>query len=253
MAVKSLKVLYLGRDENMNKGKLAYGEDGKLATTGFLAFLIQTDDKNILVDAGFNPEGAAYLKSQGRAIFVEPEDYLPARLKEAAGLSMDDIDMVILTHIHRDHTGWLGQFKNAEVIAQKEDYAQSVLEPVTFINPVAPAKPYLERDIKWKLVVGDQVVMPGIALVTTPGHTMGHQAVIVDLPKTGKVMLVGDSVLDLDCLERELIPGVFVDRMQCVLTLRKIKTLAALLNAQVIPTHDWNLYQSKLKNNPTFE
>ena len=122
MAVRSLQVLFLGQDKNIPKAKLAYGvEDGKLITTPFLSFLIRTDDQNILFDAGMHPDNAAHLRSQGREMIVREEDYLPSRLKEVAGLSMDDIDMIVLSHVHRDHTGWLGHFRKAEVIVQTQD------------------------------------------------------------------------------------------------------------------------------------
>lgn len=172
MAVKSLQVLFLGLDANMDKGKLAYGEDGKLVTTTFLSFLIRTDDKNILFDTGMHPDNASYLKSQGRPITVNTEHHLPAKLKEVAGLSMDDIDMVIISHIHRDHAGWLGHFKKAEVIVQKEEYTAAVIEPVQYYNPVYPLKNYADREIKWRFVVGDEILMPGLTLLLTPGHTL---------------------------------------------------------------------------------
>jgi len=251
MTVRSLQVLFLGQDDNISKAKLAYGaEDGKLITTPFLSFLIRTEDKNILFDTGMHPDNAAHLRSQGRAMTVREEDYLPARLTEVAGLSMDDIDMIVLSHVHRDHTGWLGSFPKAEVIVQKEDYAAAVIEPAPYYNPIYPLKKYTERDIKWRLISGDEILMPGLTVLLTPGHTKGHQVLMVDLPRSGTIMLTGDAFLDLECLEKGIIPGVYADRADALNSLKKIKVMAKLRNAKVFPSHDMEFYLKQMKKPP---
>jgi N-acyl homoserine lactone hydrolase len=251
MTVKSLHVLFLGKDANISKSKLAYGvEEGKLTTTPFLSFLIRTESRNILFDAGMHPDCSAHLKSQGRDMTVREEDYLPARLKEVAGLSMGDIDTIILSHVHRDHTGWLGHFPRAEVIVQKADYVGAVIEPAPYYNPITPLKKYAERDIRWRLIVGDHILMPGLTVLLTPGHTMGHQVLMVDLPKSGTIMLTADAFLDLECLEKEIIPGIYADRGEALNSLRKIKVMAQLRNASVFPSHDMNCYLTQMKKPP---
>lgn len=249
MAVKSLQVMFLGQD-SMDKGKLAFRQDGKKIDIPFLSFLIRTDDKNILFDTGMHPDNAAFIAAQGRATSVTPENHLPAKLKEAAGLSMDDIDTVILSHLDRDHAGWIGEFKNAEVIVQKDEYTAAAVEPAPYYNPVTPVKSYAERDVRWKLIIGDEVLMPGLTLFTTPGHTIGHQSLMVDLPQTGTVILTADAFLDLECLEKEIIPGVYTDRMAAYKSLKKIKMMVKLTNALVFPTHDMEYYQNHIKKSP---
>jgi glyoxylase-like metal-dependent hydrolase (beta-lactamase superfamily II) len=239
MAVKSLQVLFLGQDNDMPRRLLAYGAaEGQLVTTCFLSFLIRAEDMNILFDAGMHCEVATHLKSQGRPISVREEDCLPARLKEAAGLTLADIDMVILSHVHRDHTGWLGEFPKAEVVCQKDDYTAAVIEPAPYFNPLTPQKKYSERPIWWRLIDGDQEIVPGLTVFLTPGHTRGHQALLVQLPESGPMLLVGDAVLDLACLEKEIIPGIYDNRIDALRSLRKIKALAKVTGARVIPTHD---------------
>jgi glyoxylase-like metal-dependent hydrolase (beta-lactamase superfamily II) len=251
MGVKSLQVLFLGQDNDMPRRLLAYGApEGQLVTTSFLSFLIRTEDKNILFDAGMHIDVATHMKAQGRPISVRQEDCLPVRLKEAAGLTLADIDMVILSHLHRDHTGWLGEFPKAKVVCQKDDYAAAAIEPAPYCNPLTPQKPYSERAIQWRLIEGDQEILPGLTVFLTPGHSRGHQALLVELPHSNPVFLVGDAVLDLDCLAKEIIPGVYDNRMEALKSLRKIKAIVAVTKAQVLPSHDLGLYTNGMKKPP---
>ena len=250
MAVKSVQVLFLGQDNDMPRRLVAYGApEGQLVTTCFLSFLIRTEDKNILFDAGMHIDVATHMKAQGRPISVREEDCLPARLKEAAGLTLADIDIVILSHLHRDHTGWLGEFPKAEVVCQKDDYAAAVIPPAPYCNPLTPQKEYAERPIKWRLIEGDQEILPGLTVFMTPGHSRGHQALLVQFPKSQPLLLVADAVLDLDCLEKEIIPGVLDNRMEALKSLRKIKALAKAIGARVIPSHDIEGFKN-LKRSP---
>jgi glyoxylase-like metal-dependent hydrolase (beta-lactamase superfamily II) len=249
--VKSLQVLFLGQDSDMPRRLMAYGSpEGQLITTTFLSFLIRTEDKNILFDAGMHYDLALHLKAQGRPISVREEDCLPARLKEVAGLKLADIDMIVLSHVHRDHAGWLGEFPNAEVIVQKDDYTATVIEPAPYNNPIHPQKKYTERDIKWRIIEGDQTLLPGLTVFLTPGHSRGHQALLVELPNSRPIFLVGDAVLNLDCLEKEIIPGAYDDRMEALKSLRKIKVIAGLMKAQVFPSHDLECYTKTMKKPP---
>lgn len=251
MTVRKLHVLFLGRNDNVPKGRLAFGiVTDELITTPFLGFLIQTDDMNILFDTGMHPENAAFCRSNGMEAIVQEEDCLPARLDEVAGIGLEDIDLVIISHLHRDHTGYLGNFPNAEVVVQKDDFAAAVIEPAPYYQPITPLKKYAERDVKWRIIDGDTIIMPGLTVLITPGHTKGHQVLMVDLPESGTIMLTGDAFLDLECLEKEIIPGIYADRGDALKSLRKIKVMAELRGAMVFPTHDWGCYLNKMKKPP---
>lgn len=253
MTVRKLQVLYLGQNNNVARGKMAFGQPiDKLVTTPFLAFLIQTDDKNILFDTGMHPDNAAFCKSNGMDTVVREEDCLPARLKEVAGLTLDDIDLVILSHLHRDHTGYLGHFPNAEVVVQKEDFAVAAIEPAPYFQPTTPLKKYTERDVNWRIIDGDAILMPGLTVLLVPGHTNGCQALMVDLPESGTIMLTADAFLDVECLEKEIIPAIYTSRMDALRSLRKIKVMAELRSAKVFPSHDWECYLNDMKKPPEY-
>jgi len=137
-------------------------EDGKLRI-GSTVSLIKTD-KNILVDAGSFADKGKILES----------------LKEE-GLTPQDIDVVILTHLHLDHVMNVSLFDNARVYCKfKPDYpgqmhniAEGVLERVDLVGGVE---------------VGD-----GVGIISTPGHSSDMISVVVDTDD-GKVVIAGDAL-----------------------------------------------------------
>ena len=78
MTVGKLQVLFLGQNNNMDRGKMSFGQPtDNLVTTPFLSFYIQTDDKNILFDTGMHPDNAAFCRSNGMDSVVREEERLP--------------------------------------------------------------------------------------------------------------------------------------------------------------------------------
>ena len=249
MAVKSMQVLYVGSD-HVDKRRIIYGiSEETMVDTVFLCFLIRTDDGNILVDAGVHPADVEALNAMGFNAKVRTEDHLPQRLKEV-GLSMEDINMVLITHLHFDHCGWAADLPNAELVIQKEEYHFAFNPP-----PYAAAGFYLERfkspEIKWRIVEGDQVLMPGITLLFTPGHTPGSQSVMVDLPKFGPVLLVGDAGILQENFEKELLPTPFsCEPMQAWYSIRRLKVWSQIRKAPIFTTHDIDFWRQEMIKPP---
>ncbi|WFE62255.1 MBL fold metallo-hydrolase [Micromonospora sp. WMMD714] len=158
----------------------------------FRAFALRVGDGPVtLVDAGIGPAGspaASWAPVPGR---------LPAELA-AAGIDPADVHTVILTHLHSDHIGWAvtgtpgrPYFRNAVYLLQRAELAA-----VESINPGLPAGLIapLRAAGQLRLVDGDTALTPGIRLLPTPGHTPGHQSVLVD---TGdeRVLFTGDLLV----------------------------------------------------------
>jgi glyoxylase-like metal-dependent hydrolase (beta-lactamase superfamily II) len=153
-----------------------------------------TDGKTrILVDSGM-PD-AAELK---RRLNVDGKGGGHAALKEAlaaAGTSPDQIDLVVLTHLHFDHAWNLDLFPQATVVIQRD-------EMIHAMDPVATQRIYyfkeslihllnLKRPSRLRIVNGDIDLLEGFKLLKVPGHTPGMQAAIVTTSR-GNVGLVSD-------------------------------------------------------------
>jgi glyoxylase-like metal-dependent hydrolase (beta-lactamase superfamily II) len=134
-------------------------------TLPFHAFLVRGDDRTALVDTGVGPPG--------------PEPFLPERqgwLGDA--VARDEIDVVLLTHMHVDHVGWnmrdgVPFFPRARYIGRREDYEH--------FTSWRPDRPYVRDQLlalhaagRLELVETDVSPLPGVTLEHVPGHTPGH-------------------------------------------------------------------------------
>jgi len=106
-------------------------------------------------------------------------------------LSPADVRIVINSHLHFDHCGQNAVFKHAPFYVQRSelDRARSEKSDVSEWFDFAGAR--------FELVEGDAQIAEGVRVVATPGHTVGHQSVIVDTPDGGAVM-IGDAAYTAD-------------------------------------------------------
>jgi glyoxylase-like metal-dependent hydrolase (beta-lactamase superfamily II) len=149
-------------------------------------FLIRTKDHTILVDAGLGP--VTFPPFRGGD--------LPGALS-AAGVAPDDVDLVCVTHLHVDHIGWLAQdgkpfFPRATVRFGEKDLDQFMRgdEPDAMSAPIINV---LEAAGRIDTLHGDASVAPGVDMIDTPGHTLGHMSVVVS-SGTQRAFVLGDAI-----------------------------------------------------------
>jgi glyoxylase-like metal-dependent hydrolase (beta-lactamase superfamily II) len=157
-------------------------------------FLINTGSRLVLVDTG---AGALLGPTLGKLI---------ANLR-AAGYAPEQVDDILLTHMHPDHAGGLvanGQrvFPNAIVHANKRE-AEYWLSKANmdkapkdakgfFQGAMASVQPYVDAG-KFKSFTDNTEIVPGVSSIAIPGHTVGHTAYLVE-SKDHDLLLVGDAI-----------------------------------------------------------
>jgi glyoxylase-like metal-dependent hydrolase (beta-lactamase superfamily II) len=146
----------------------AFQDDAlKLAISGYV---ISGGGRTILVDTGLGPNMNPEIPGQ-----------LVTRLK-TEGFGPEDIDTVIFTHLHLDHVGWNFQdgkatFPRCRYVVQQVDWDYFSVQTD---DPVVAAQVVpLGKTGALELVSGETQFTPEITLVPTPGHTPGHQSVVV--------------------------------------------------------------------------
>jgi N-acyl homoserine lactone hydrolase len=158
-----------------------------------VCYLVQTSDgKNILIDTGL-PE----IIPEDASEFENGQDVI-AQLA-SLGLNPDDIDTVISTHYDGDHAGRHAAFKKAHYVVQRVHHLDAASNP-----RFASIRPQWEQPMeRIQLVDGDTELLPGLELLETSGHVLGHQSVLVRLPKTGAILLTVDAVPFADGFTRD--------------------------------------------------
>lgn len=164
---------------------------------GICGFLIQTDaGENILIDTGFpakyadDPEVATVeddLGSFGRVVSLTRQNLAPAQLA-LLGLSHTDIDLMIQSHTHIDHVGFMGAFPDAPILISAAE--RSLPRPLYWTG-----KQHMEwPDGDYIEVTQDTSIGPGFNVFFVPGHAPGQLAFMLDLPDTGPVLLTSDAI-----------------------------------------------------------
>lgn len=157
------------------------------------SYLVVHPRGTVMVDSGGIPDGD--FKSDGSAvtegIMTATKPLLPQLT--AAGFAPRDVTYFVLSHYHSDHTANANEFASATWIVQKAerdfmfgDAPQGIIQPATYAAlRTAKTKILDNEDFD---VFGDGAVV----VLSTPGHTQGHQVVAVKLANRGTVILGGD-------------------------------------------------------------
>jgi len=165
---------------------------------GYAFLLVDDDGGGVVVDTGFNPNN---VPGVGSTCTRDASQEIPAAL-DSLGFRAADIPLVVMTHMHWDHTGGMEHFTGARFYIQYFDFMQMLhLNPneETYYCP-DHWMGLLDRVVP---VHGTCGLKPGIELVRTGGHTHGHQAVRVRTSE-GVVVLGGDSPFNYDFLWKSI-------------------------------------------------
>jgi N-acyl homoserine lactone hydrolase len=159
------------------------------------------------------------------------------------GVKPADIKYVAVSHTHPDHIGNITLFPQSMLLVQKVEYEWPNPLGVGRFKPEHPVTK-LEGD---KDVFGDGSIM----IISTPGHTPGHQSLLVKLPKTGAVLLSGDAVHFKSNWENRGVPSMNVDKDKTAGSMQRMADIMAKENAQLWINHD-KAQRDSLKMAPDF-
>jgi N-acyl homoserine lactone hydrolase len=149
---------------------------------------------------------------------------------ERIGVKPSNIKYVAVSHTHPDHIGNVELFPQALLLVQKAEYDW----------PGQDGKPRFLSSHPVKTLEGDYDVFGdgSVTLISTPGHTPGHQSLLVQLPQTGAVLLSGDAVHLKDNWDAKRVPAINVDKEKTSTSMQRMSELIAKTKAQLWINHD---------------
>lgn len=215
-------------------------------------YLVDHPEGLVVVDTGlshdmldapaeYGQHGADHMEAFLPVIDYGPEHHPRARLEDA-GYAPEEVDYVVMTHLHSDHAGHVDTFPDAEFLIQREELRYAhwpvPVQDVFYLEGDFDVLRGPEYDVT-PLHDGYDVFGDGsVRTLPTPGHTPGHQSVVVELPESGTVVLGADVAHQQDGYDREHLAAFNWDLSESVASLREVKALAREQEADVFVTHD---------------
>jgi N-acyl homoserine lactone hydrolase len=230
--LERLYIIDCGHSIGPDKSRWTPGVDvGKPLPMVGNCYLIRHSQGWMLWDTGVSDEVAKM--ANGRpGTDGSPHWFRPKALAgelEKLGVKPTDIKYLAVSHTHPDHIGNVELFPQQMLLVQKAEYDwPSPLGPR--FKPSHPVTK-LEGDHD---VFGDG----SVTIIATPGHTPGHQVLLVKLPKFGAVLLTGDAVHIQESWEKRHVPANNVDKAKTLASYERIADILLKENAQMWINHD---------------
>lgn len=181
--------------------KLASCDDQNRCSYATNCLLIEGRGKRVLIETGNGDKFSA----KERDIYGIDHDRSISKNLVELGVEPASIDYVLMTHLHFDHSGGTTERRGATEIQPIFARARHVIQKQELDDALHPHErnraSYLPENFAPLLaaglidaVVGEQEIAPGIRVIPTPGHTRGHQSILIDDGHGHKLLFLGDVV-----------------------------------------------------------
>lgn len=215
--------------------------------------LIEHAQGRFLIDTGYDIDHVNKVLPFEKPLQTK-EQTIPGALK-LLGLTPDDIDVVFNSHFHFDHVGGNKFFPNAKKMCHKAEIEQAArpqpfevlgYSDLTFSAEAAAARGMADQltegqtdaNTRFEVVEGDVDLAPGVKLLYTPGHAIGHYSLFVDLKDNGPTIFTLDAAYTRKNYDNMINAGFHIDPIAGVESMRRLKKLEEETGAEVLFSHD---------------
>lgn len=213
---------------------------GERKTLTNSCYLVVHPKGTLLWDAGLpdalaqTPEGKTFMNT----FVLRVSKTLAAQLKEI-GYAPETISNLGISHMHGDHVGNVDLFPRAMLLMQKEEY-EAAFGPEPGKYGFDPAAYSTLRSNPVKTLEGDYDVFGDgtVVIKRMLGHTPGHQALYVRLPKTGNIFLSGDLVHYTDNWVHKRVPSFNFDKERSIKSMEETEQFLKANHAILWIQHD---------------
>jgi glyoxylase-like metal-dependent hydrolase (beta-lactamase superfamily II) len=199
-------------------------------------WVVSNGDEVIVVDAG-PPDPATVLERKGRVLYRTASQEPRATL-EAAGVDLERVREVVISHLHWDHAANLGLFPNARLLVQRKELQYAIAPWPLHAAPYecldGRLQPLWLKGLP-RMVALDGPYEPreGLSIHPLPGHTPGSQGLRVATSR-GAYMIASDAIPSFVNWERRMPSKTYTDLTSYYQTFAKLERLADV----VLPGHD---------------
>lgn len=180
-----------------------------------------------------------------------PDQTIEHQLK-LCGVTPEEIDYVVISHMHLDHAGNIGLFKNAKIIVQREELQSALMVTHTVAAKGTYIKADVDVDANWMLIDGDYKLFDDVKLISLPGHAAGQMGIQLDLENNGTFLVVSDACYTSVNYGPPAQPtGKVADSKSYFVSMEKLRKIANETNATVIFGHDDKQFSS-IKKAPEY-
>jgi N-acyl homoserine lactone hydrolase len=172
---------------------------------------------------------------------LTPDQFVVNQLA-ALGLKPEDIAWVVQSHLHLDHAGGTGCFPKARYLVQRRELEWAYVHD--FYHKGAYIRADFDRPVPWLLLDGaaddgyDLFGDGALTILFTPGHTPGHQSLLVRLEKEGLFLLTGDCCYTGTILNEDVLPGLLWSPPEAVRSIRRLRYARDVQGATIVTGHD---------------
>ena len=228
-------------------------EPGKKVYNPYFLYVVKHPAGTLVFDSGAHPQLATDPELRlGPAaadfeVTLSPDDHVERRLA-AIGLRPRDVDLVVQSHLHFDHAGGLEWLKHAPVLVQREELAFA-MDPPVYQEAIYVRGDY-DVGLSWQQLDGDHDVFGDgrVTIISTPGHTRGHQSLLVHLDGQ-TVFLLADAAYLLAKMRSRRLPGILWSPDATIATWDRIEEIERSENAHLMTTHELD-YETSVRLAP---
>jgi glyoxylase-like metal-dependent hydrolase (beta-lactamase superfamily II) len=238
------------------KAALQIGGQGNIDWIPVGFYIIKHPKGVVMFDTGNNDktitdaEGWWGPLAKGFGLKMTKDDAIPVQLAKI-GLKPEDVKYVITGHLHLDHGGNVGLFKNSTLIAQDDEFKAAWWPDVGYSIYYIPGDFAETKNMKTIRLNGDLDLFDdgSVRVMRGPGHTPGSQFLVVKLPKTGTAILTSDCVYMVESLDKNLIPPIpgTWSPGDTYKTYARIRQIRDADNAKMFIAHDAEVFKAAKK------
>jgi 4-pyridoxolactonase len=199
------------------------------------AVLIEHPDGLFLYDTGYD------LQHVQRVFAVEePQQGADETVVEGvkrAGHRPEDVKFVVNSHLHFDHVGGNRHFPTATTLVHRQELREAMV-PESFESYAYSDGSFQYPGVRYELLEGDTEIARGVRLVHTPGHTVGHYSLLLELTGRRPMLFTSDAAYSMESMERGIISGFHHTPVDGVRSIDRLRRLATQYDAEVFVPHD---------------